>query len=88
MTFDPEHWQLDVLELLDTHPMDYRVNDFLLEKNTTIGELHDYLNQLYAGSVGVEFEHVHNEEERLWLYENYEKAMLEPITPSEKLKML
>jgi 2-oxoglutarate dehydrogenase complex dehydrogenase (E1) component-like enzyme len=38
--------------------------------------------------VAVDFEHVTNEDERLWLYENYESAMNEGITPSEKIKML
>lgn len=43
---------------------------------------------MYCSSVGVEFEHVHSEEERLWLYENYEQAMREQLSPSEKIKML
>lgn len=43
---------------------------------------------MYSGSVGVEFEHVHKEEERLWLYENYERAMQEPISSQEKFKTL
>lgn len=51
-------------------------------------DVHEYLKKTYASSVGVEFEHVHSEEERLWLYENYEKAMKEEVTPSEKMKML
>jgi len=38
--------------------------------------------------VGVDFDHVHNEEEKLWLYENYEQAMQEKLTPAEKIKML
>ena len=50
------------------------------EKVATISDLHEYLNNVYTGSVGVEFEHVHNEEERLWLYENHERAMHEQIT--------
>lgn len=43
---------------------------------------------MYSGNVGVQFEHVLGEEERLWLYENYEQAMQEPIAPSEKFKIL
>lgn len=43
---------------------------------------------MYCSSVGVEFEHVHSEEERLWLYENYEAAMREQLSPSEKIKMV
>ena len=48
----------------------------------------EYLKEMYSGSVGVEFEHVHSEEERLWLYETYEQTMQEQLSPSEKLKML
>lgn len=64
------------------------MNDFLVEKVTTIGDLKDYLTRVYSTSVGIEFEHVHSEEERLWLYENYERAMYETIIPSEKFKIL
>lgn len=40
------------------------------------------------GSVGVEFDHIRNEDERLWLYENYEETLNEPITSGEKVKAL
>ena len=43
---------------------------------------------LYATHVSVEFEHIQSEDERLWLYENYELAMTEVISPSEKINML
>jgi 2-oxoglutarate dehydrogenase complex dehydrogenase (E1) component-like enzyme len=38
--------------------------------------------------VGVEFEHVQDEEERVWLYDNYETVMHETFTPAEKVKMV
>jgi 2-oxoglutarate dehydrogenase complex dehydrogenase (E1) component-like enzyme len=53
----------------------------------TVKDLEEYLTKTYCSSVGVEFEHVQNEEERLWLYENYEAAMKEVLTPSEKIKV-
>jgi 2-oxoglutarate dehydrogenase complex dehydrogenase (E1) component-like enzyme len=43
---------------------------------------------MYCGSVGVEFEHIVNEEEKLWCYENYEKAMSEEIVTGEKIKAM
>ena len=43
---------------------------------------------MYAGSVGVDFDHISCENERLWLYENYEMAMNESLSPSERIKML
>jgi len=71
---------LNPLENIETYPIDYRVNQFLLDKVATISDLEDYLKNIYSSSVGVEFEHVHSEDERLWLYENYEKVMHEPLT--------
>ena len=46
------------------------------------------MEKTYAGSVAVEFEHIQNEDERLWLYENYEKHMHETVQDGENLKAL
>jgi 2-oxoglutarate dehydrogenase complex dehydrogenase (E1) component-like enzyme len=43
---------------------------------------------MYCGSVGVEFEHITDEAERLWCYEAYEESMLEEVSPTEKIKAL
>ena len=51
-------------------------------------DVHEYLNETYCGSVGVEFEHVTSEDERLWCYENYERTMAEPVSNEEKIKAL
>lgn len=40
------------------------------------------------GNVAVEFEHIRSEDERLWLYENYEQALHEPVTKGEQVKAL
>ena len=42
----------------------------------------------YASDVAVEFNHVRDEKERLWLYENYERMMAEEVTAEEKVKAL
>lgn len=60
----------------------------MVDHVSTIKDLEDHLKEMYCSSVGVEFEHVHSEEERLWLYENYEAAMREQLSPSEKIKMV
>jgi len=73
---------------VETHQFDYRISSTIVDKIATIGDLQDHLRKMYQGSVGVEFEHIHSENERLWLYENYEEAILEEITPSEKIKIL
>ena len=53
-----------------------------------MSEVHDYLKRMYTGTVAVDFEHVRGEMERTWLYENFENAMTEKVSPSEKIKML
>lgn len=42
------------------------------------------MDRMYCGNTAVEFEHIANEEERLWLYENYEEAMDVELTESER----
>jgi 2-oxoglutarate dehydrogenase E1 component len=64
------------------------VSKTLIDKVGTIKEAEEYLNKIYCSSVGVEFEHIQDEEERLWLYENYEEVMHETFTPAEKVKMV
>ena len=49
----------------------------------------DYLERTYASNVTVEFEHIKDENERLWLYDNYEKAInTGEVTKEEKIKAL
>jgi 2-oxoglutarate dehydrogenase complex dehydrogenase (E1) component-like enzyme len=60
----------------------------LIDKVGSIKEAEDYLNKTYCSSVGVEFEHIQDEDERLWLYDNYEQVMHENFTPAEKVKMV
>lgn len=60
----------------------------LKEKCNEIRDLKPFLESTYMGNVAVEFEHIQNEDERLWLYENYEKAMFAPVTPGERVKAL
>jgi 2-oxoglutarate dehydrogenase complex dehydrogenase (E1) component-like enzyme len=43
---------------------------------------------MYCGSTGVEFEHILDESERLWCYENYENAMLEDVSAGERVKAM
>ncbi len=86
--FTTDHWQLNELEAITGYPLDYRVTSSLVEQTSTIKDVEEYLSKTYCSSVGVEFEHVHNEEERLWLYENYESVMREQFTPAEKVKMV
>ena len=62
-------------ESIDAFPLDYRVTQTLQEKCSAVKEVHEYLNSIYCGTVSAEFEHLQNEDERLWCYENYERIM-------------
>jgi probable 2-oxoglutarate dehydrogenase E1 component DHKTD1 len=75
--FSAEAWELGELEKVEEFPIDNSAafTKTLLDKNITISELESYLNKLYLNQVGVEFEHIDSEDEKAWLYENYESLM-------------
>ena len=73
--FELEHWQLSDMESLNTYPEDYRVTKVIHEKCGTLGELKEHLETCYSENVSVEFSHVLDEAERLWLHQNYEESM-------------
>ena len=87
-SFELEHWQLSELEATTSFPLDYRVTQTLQDKCSTLRDVEDYLDQMYTSTVGVEFEHIQDEDERVWCYENYEATMNELLSPSEKIKLL
>jgi len=75
--FGLDHWQLGEMNSIDQFDMDYRVTQTIQEKCSTFYDMREYLEKTYCNNVAVEFEHVKDEKERLWLYENYEKVMNE-----------
>lgn len=86
--FELEHWQLSEMESINTYPHDYRVNDLINQKCSTLGDLKDHLESCYAENVSVEFSHVLDEAERLWLHQNYEECMDFKVTDNQKVKSL
>lgn len=86
--FELDHWQLSDIEATEGWPLDYRINPGYKEHCATVGDVKEHLEYLYTNSVGVEFGHVEEEAEKLWLYENYENAMYEDMTKAEKLNIL
>ena len=60
----------------------------MIERCHTVGDVRNHLESLYSGYVGVEFKHIRNEEERLWLFNEYEAEMLRPIPKSERINTL
>lgn len=86
--FKLDHWQLSEMQSMNEYHMDHRFTETSQEKCGSLKELEEYHHKMYCDKVGVEFKHVECAEERQWLYENYEKAMLEPLPKSEKLNVL
>ena len=85
---DFEHWQLNEMESLSAFNLDYRVSKTLQDKCSAVLDVKAYLEKAYTGHIAVEFEHIQNEDERLWLYENYEQIIHEPVNNGEKVKAL
>lgn len=61
---------------------------YLISKSNTLEELHQNLKKVYLNTVGIEFDHVTNSEERLWLYNNFERHMTQELSKSEKANIL
>jgi probable 2-oxoglutarate dehydrogenase E1 component DHKTD1 len=83
--FFSDFWGISHLDQIDSFPIDntHNFNNTLLDKNSTVYELEKYLSRLYLKNVGVEFEHIDEDEEKAWLYENYENLMEKDTTNME-----
>ena len=83
-----EHWQLSEMDSTSQYPLDYRATSVTKEL-PTLHDIQNHLKKTYAENITVEFEHVKDEEERIWLYDNYEQFMTgSEVTAEEKLKAL
>lgn len=77
---------------------DYRIPQTLENKmfnkkfNRSLMDLQEYLERSYTKNVTAEFEHVKDEAERLWLYNEYEKVLNDKdekiVTKEEQIKAL
>ena len=78
---------------MQQYPLDYRFSQSI-EENTqgTLHDLEKYLQRTYASNVTAEFEQVVEEDERVWLYDNYEKHLNDKeisfVSKEEKIKAL
>lgn len=83
--FSPEYWGLSELEKIEDFPLDESstYTDEITNNLTTVQDLESFLKKLYLSNVGVEFEYLNNEEEKLWLYQNYENIMSQDISHIE-----
>ena len=72
--FELDHWQLSDMENVNSWPLDYRVSDSIKDC-ATIFDVKKLLDQTYAQHITAEFSHIVDEDEKLWLHENFEKIM-------------
>ena len=73
---------------IDAFPLDYRVTSSIQDKCSTMYDVREHLQKNYAQNITVEFSHVKDEKERIWLYDQYEKAMAEEVNEAEQIKAL
>lgn len=91
--FDLGYWKLSEMDSMSQYPLDFRFSQSI-EKNTggTVHDLEKYLKRTYSRNVTAEFEHVVEEQERIWLYDQYETFLndnkLSEVTAQEKIKAL
>jgi len=84
-SFSPEFWGLSELEKIEEFPMDESATftNEIVNNLNTIKDLYNFLNKNYLKNVGVEFEQIDDEDEKLWLYENYEYFMEKEVSQME-----
>lgn len=76
------------MDSINGFPLDYRVTSQVKDKCGTMYDVREHLQKNYSSNVTVEFSHVKEESERIWLYENYENIMAEDVSESEQIKAL
>lgn len=57
-------------------------------QKTKLSQVIDYLNFIYCGSVGSEFEYIQNQEQKAWLAAEVAVTLSNPISKDEKVKIL
>ncbi|MEZ5047695.1 MAG: 2-oxoglutarate dehydrogenase E1 component [Chitinophagaceae bacterium] len=66
----------------------FKAGEFLGLEETKLKNIIDYLNQVYLGSVGIEYTYINNEEECKWIGESFEKMMISKISVEKKKRIL
>ncbi|EGG18743.1 oxoglutarate dehydrogenase [Cavenderia fasciculata] len=57
-------------------------------KDMTVTEIQQYLERVYCGDMTVQFEHIESEDEKLWLYNQFEQLQQQDFTTQEKVNIL
>jgi 2-oxoglutarate dehydrogenase complex dehydrogenase (E1) component-like enzyme len=66
---------------------DYSFSSPITQASQNIEQLEDKLNEIYMGTIGVEFDHILNVHEKEWLYNTFETMKLTPISNDVRVKM-
>ncbi|WP_174888396.1 2-oxoglutarate dehydrogenase E1 component [Candidatus Hamiltonella defensa] len=68
----------------------FNIGSFAIPKKTmTLADLYTALKKTYCGSIGAEYMHINNTEERLWIQQRIEPIMGQPqFDPEEKRRFL
>ncbi|WP_058309255.1 2-oxoglutarate dehydrogenase E1 component [Gracilibacillus massiliensis] len=84
---DPEHYNLSK-EVLEAIPSEW-VWDTSVQGVENAQQVIDYLMDQYAGTISFEYDHVNNDDERLWFQENIESGKYRfPFSEDEKKELL
>ncbi len=83
---DPTFHNLTKADLDET----FNVGSFAIGKETMkLGELYDALKRIYCGSIGAEYMHITNTEEKRWIQQRLESVQVSDIfTKEEKCRFL
>ncbi|GAE93384.1 2-oxoglutarate dehydrogenase E1 component [Gracilibacillus boraciitolerans JCM 21714] len=84
---DPAHYGLS-REILEAIPAEW-VWDSTLNGVSNAQEIVDHLMNQYAGTISFEYDHVNNDDERLWFQDNIESGKYRfPFSEDEKKELL
>ncbi len=84
--FEPEFHNLTDADFQHT----FNVGSFAIGKETMkLADLHEALKQTYCGSIGAEYMHITNTEEKRWIQQHIESVVGQPsFTAQEKKRFL
>lgn len=81
---DPQNHGIETVDL----EKEVELNGILGLQKAKLSQVIEYLNFIYSGSVGCEFEYIQNQEQKAWLAVETEKTLLSDIAKDEKVKIL
>lgn len=79
--FSAEYWGLSQVQKIEDFALDetFTYTNDITHNLQNIKDLENFLKKMYLLNIGVEFEHLDSEEEKLWLYENFEYSISQEL---------